>query len=153
MRVLCRERMTGILTNAECRMINQFFKYYIPRRLGRDKLNFNSSFKSMGRFKKGLVLGGLVGAGLAWMALTPAGRKLRDRLLDESVVLYEQVKKKALASQAWKDLNEQKYVALVRETVDKYVTKNPAARKAKDLLVKVLAAQWSRIQAEVRRRK
>ena len=107
----------------------------------------------MGKFKKGLVLGGLVGAGLAWMALTPAGRKLRDRLLDESVVLYEQVKKKALASQAWKDLNEQKYVALVRETVDKYVTKNPAARKAKDLLVKVLAAQWSRIQADVRRKK
>jgi len=107
----------------------------------------------MGKFKKGLVLGGLVGAGLAWMALTPAGRKLRDKLLDESVGLYEQVKKKAIASQAWKEFNQQKYVALVRETVDKYVTKNPAARKAKDLLVKVLAAQWSRIQADVRRKK
>ena len=107
----------------------------------------------MGKFKKGLFLGGLVGAGLAWMALTPQGRKLRDQLLDESVDLYEQVKKKVFASRAWKDINEQKYVALVRETVDKYVAKNPVARKAKDLLVKVLSAQWRRLAAEIRKRK
>lgn len=107
----------------------------------------------MGKFKKGLALGGLIGAGLAWMALTPQGRKLRDQLLDESVALYEQVKKKVLASEAWKDLNEQKYVMMVREAVDKYITKNPTARKAKNLLVKVLSAQWKRIEAEVRGRK
>lgn len=105
----------------------------------------------MGKFKKGMVLGGLVGAGLAWMALTPQGRKLRDQLLDESVDLYEQMKKKALASSAWKDLNEQKYVALVRETVDKYVTKNPVARKAKNLLIKVLSAQWRRLEGEIKK--
>lgn len=107
----------------------------------------------MGKFKKGFFLGGLLGAGLAWMALTPQGRKLRDQLLDEAAALYEDVKKKVLSSQAWKDLNEQKYVALVREAVDKYVAKNPTARKAKDLLVKVLSAQWRRLEAELRGRK
>jgi len=35
----------------------------------------------MGNFKKGLFLGGLLGAGLMWLNVTPKGREMKAKLL------------------------------------------------------------------------
>ena len=107
----------------------------------------------MGKFKKGLVIGGLLGAGLTWLNVTKQGKEARDKMLDYAANVYADVKEKVMASPQWDKMTKQKYVAMVREAVEKYAVNNPVAWKAKNLMVKVIAAQWKRLRAEVAERK
>lgn len=107
----------------------------------------------MGTFKKGLFFGSLVGAGLMWMSATKKGRAMRDTLLDQAADVYAEVKQRMLDSDAWDKMTKQKYVATVREIVDKYAIKNSVADDVKEMVVKVVSAQWKTIQAELKKRK
>lgn len=106
----------------------------------------------MGRFNKGVFLGGILGLGLAWMTLTPNGRKTRDAVVDNATRVYEEVKKRLMESGAWEHVTKQKYIAMVREVVDKYAIQTGLAEKTKDILVKVVGSQWHRMQKEVKKR-
>jgi gas vesicle protein len=103
----------------------------------------------MGRFNKGLFLGGLLGAGLVWLNFTKKGKETREQLLDHAAVVYEQIKEKAVKSKTWKEMNKNQYVALVKETVEKYAIQNGLAENVKNMIIKVVSAQWSNLREMV----
>ncbi len=107
----------------------------------------------MGKFKKGAFLGSVVGAGIMWMFTTKKGRMVREKMLDHAGVVYDDVKSKVLASEQWKTFTKQKYLKTVEKAVDKYIAKYPAAKKAKKMMIKVIAAQWKNVQAELKKKK
>jgi len=46
----------------------------------------------MGRFKKGLFLGGLIGAGLMWLNATVKGKEYRAKIIAHLDPLYRELK-------------------------------------------------------------
>jgi gas vesicle protein len=107
----------------------------------------------MGKFKKGLFLGGLLGAGLTWLNTTKKGREVREKLLDHSAEVYLELKDKVLASETWDKMTKKDFIAMARETVDKYAVKNGLADKAKKSVVKLVGTQWGQLQKEVCKKK
>ncbi|PIZ95053.1 MAG: hypothetical protein COX81_02015 [Candidatus Magasanikbacteria bacterium CG_4_10_14_0_2_um_filter_37_12] len=107
----------------------------------------------MGKFKKGLVFGGLLGAGLMWLSTTKKGREVREQIFDYAADVYAEVKEKVTSSEQFDKMTKNKYVSLVRETVDKYAVKNGLANNAKNMIVKLVSSQWKNIQKEVAGRK
>ena len=103
----------------------------------------------MGKFNKGLLFGGVLGAGLMWLTVTKKGRKTREQLFDHAAMVYSQVKDQILASDAWKKMNKNEYVAMVKEAVDKYAIKSGLAPGLKNFLVKIVATQWSNLRREL----
>ena len=103
----------------------------------------------MGRFKKGLFFGGLLGAGLMWLSTTKKGREVKEQILDQAADVYTKVKEQTLASQTYKDLNENQYVQLVKDYVDKYAVQNGLAENVKNMIVKVVSAQWKTLKDEL----
>jgi gas vesicle protein len=100
---------------------------------------------SMGKFKKGLFIGGLLGAGITWLNVTKKGKETRDQLLDHAAVVYAQVMEKAKVSKAMKDFNKNKYVKIVKEVVDKYAIENGLSEKVKNLVIKLVSTQWKNV--------
>jgi len=100
----------------------------------------------MGKFNKGLFVGGLLGAGLVWLNFTKKGKETRDHLLDDSAVIYEQLKQKIMASGTWKEMNKSQYVVMVKEAVDKYAIQNGLAENVKNMIVKIISAQWDNLK-------
>lgn len=100
----------------------------------------------MGKFKAGLFLGGLLGAGLAWLNLTQKGRETRDQILDHAAKIYAALKEKVQASEQFKELSKNEYVKLVKEYVDKYAIENGLAEKVKNVIIKVVSAQYNTIK-------
>lgn len=107
----------------------------------------------MGRFKKGLVLGGLLGAGLMWLNSTKKGKETRDRVLDAAADVYAQVKKEVLASGQWQKITESKYAALVEKAVEKYAKQNKLAAYLKDMITEMVKAQWKGLKTDVAKKK
>jgi len=103
----------------------------------------------MGKFKGGLLLGGLLGAGLMWLTVTKKGKEVREKLLDQAAEVYENLKKQILTSAQYKKLNKNEYVKLVKEYVDKYAVKNGLAENVKNMVIKIVSAQWQNLQNEM----
>ncbi len=103
----------------------------------------------MGKFNKGLFVGGLLGATIIWLGFTKKGREMREQLLDHAAVIYAQLKDKLLATSAWQEMTKNEYVVMVREAVDKYAVQNGLADEVKKLIVEVLASQWKNLRAAV----
>jgi len=97
-----------------------------------------------------LFLGGLLGAGLMWLSTTKKGKEVREQMLDHAAEVYVKVKKEVLASSQYKDLSKNKYVQLVKEYVDKYAVENGLAENVKNMVVKVVSAQWASLQQELK---
>lgn len=106
----------------------------------------------MGRFKKGFLLGSLLGAGFVWLNTTKKGRAMREKMLDHSSVVYADLKDKILSSKRWNDITKHKYVTMVEDAVDKYVRKNGLAENTKHIMVKLVSGQWNTIQKEIQKR-
>jgi len=99
----------------------------------------------MGKFKAGIFLGGLLGAGLMWLNVTKKGRELREQILDHAAKVYAAIKEKVKTSEQYKNLNKNEYVKLVKEYVDKYAIENGLAEKVKNIIVKVVSSQYGNI--------
>ena len=106
----------------------------------------------MSRFKKGLFLGGLLGAAMMWLNATPKGRKMRDELLDHAALIYADITEKIRSSDAWRDMNKNKYIALVRDAVEMYAAKHGLTPEMKDKIVKLIVSQWKQVQEGLRKR-
>jgi hypothetical protein len=100
----------------------------------------------MGKFKKGLFFGSLLGAGLTWLNVTKKGRQTRSQLLDQAADVYGQVRKKLEASGAMDKVTKNKYVSTVKEVVDKYAIENGMADKVKKMVVKLVSSQYSNVK-------
>jgi hypothetical protein len=46
----------------------------------------------MGNFKRGLFLGGLIGAAMMWLNVTPKGKEMRAKIMAESNLLFGELK-------------------------------------------------------------
>lgn len=103
----------------------------------------------MGKFKKGLCIGGLLGAGLVWLNTTQKGKELRDTMLDRAADVYVNIKKQVLSSDQYKKMTKNQYVKMVKEYVDKYAIDNGLAENVKNMVTKVVVAQWSKLQKEL----
>lgn len=89
-----------------------------------------------------------MGAGLAWLNLTQKGRETRDQILDHAAKIYSALKEKVQTSEEYKDLTKNQYVKLVKEYVDKYAIENGLAEKVKNVIIKVVSAQYNSISAK-----
>jgi len=92
----------------------------------------------MGKFKKGLVLGGILGAGLMWLNATTRGKAMRDELLKHAELVFEEVKK----TKQWKKLTKNQYVQIVEETVNRYAVENDLSDSVRDMVEKLVKSQW-----------
>ncbi|PIR04251.1 MAG: hypothetical protein COV59_03655 [Candidatus Magasanikbacteria bacterium CG11_big_fil_rev_8_21_14_0_20_39_34] len=107
----------------------------------------------MGKFKKGLFLGALLGASMTWMSTTKKGRETRDQMLDFSSDIYEEVQSKILKSDAWKKMGKQEFVCEVREVVEKFAKEHKWAVSVKNMIVKLVSSQWGTFQKEIQKLK
>ncbi len=107
----------------------------------------------MGRFNKGIFLGGLLGASMMWMSTTKKGKEVRDKLLDQAADIYLDLKDKAMASEAYGKMTKNEYVKMVQEAVDKYAVKNGLADKTKKMMTKLVSTQWANLQKEMKKKK
>lgn len=107
----------------------------------------------MATFKKGMMLGGLLGLGLMWLNTTKKGKAMRDEMLGQAADLYADIKEKVLQSDAWENMTKNKYMAMVEEAVETYAVKNGLADKVKGIITQLLATQWKTLEKEVKKKK
>ena len=100
----------------------------------------------MGRFKKGMFLGGLLGAGFSLMMTTKKGRELRDQILDHAADLYTKLKEDLITSGQLEKITKQKYVTKVTKVVNSFVKEKGLPDNTKKMLVKLISAQWSNLK-------
>lgn len=103
----------------------------------------------MGRFKKGVFLGSLVGAGLVWLNATKKGKEVREKILEYATDVYAEVKEKVTSSPKWANLKKNEYVILVREVVDRYAGRFGLSDQVKTTIAKIVANQWENLKKEI----
>lgn len=102
----------------------------------------------MGRFKKGLFLGGLVGAGLMWLNATPKGKELRAKLTAHLEPLYNELK---ISLKQLEGPTQEMYNALVERAVAEYAAKKDLVEDVKDQLVRQLKKKWKDLEKELKK--
>lgn len=102
----------------------------------------------MGKFKKGLILGGALGAFLMWLNATPKGREMRAKLMAHLEPLYGQLKE---SIKQLEGPTREMYDALVERAVEEYSVKKELAVEMKNALVKKLKKKWSEIEKELKK--
>jgi gas vesicle protein len=101
----------------------------------------------MGRFKKGLFLGGLIGAGLMWLNATPKGKEMREKLMSQANDLYGQLKE---SIKQLEGPTREMYDALVERAVEEYAAKKEMAVEMKNQLVRELKKRWKDLEEEIK---
>ncbi len=101
---------------------------------------------TMGRFNKGLVLGGLLGAALMWLNATPKGKELRSKVMMHLEPLYHEIKE---SLEQLEGPTREMYEALVERAVEEYAAKKELAADVKTMLVKRLKKRWAELQEEL----
>ncbi len=91
-------------------------------------------------------MGGLLGAGLMWLNTTKKGKQKRDEMLDYAADIYADLKDKVMASKEWKKMTKTKYYKLVEDTVNKYAVENDLVDSMRDMVEKIVKAQWKNLK-------
>lgn len=107
----------------------------------------------MGKIKKTLFVGSIMGAGLIWLTSTKKGKEVRDQLLDEAAAIYEDVKNKILSSGVAKKVSKSQYTQMVRDAVEKYSKGKKIMAPLKALVIEMILAQWDSLRDEVEKTK
>lgn len=102
----------------------------------------------MGRFKKGLFLGGLVGATLMWLNATPKGKEMRVKLAAHLEPLYNELK---VSIKQLEGPTKEMYDALVERAVAEYAAKKELAAEMKDHLIRQLKKRWKELEKEIKK--
>jgi len=100
----------------------------------------------MGKFNKGLILGGALGAFLVWLNATPKGKEMRAKLTEHLTPLFGELKKSI------KQLDgptKEMYDALVERAVAEYSAKKELAGDMKNMLIRQLKKKWREIENEL----
>ena len=103
----------------------------------------------MGRFKKGLFLGGILGAGLMWLNATTRGKAQREEIFDHAAEVYRRVKQDVMASDALGQIKQNSYVHLVEKYMKLYKEQYHLAEGAATMVGKIVKAQWDTLADEV----
>jgi gas vesicle protein len=102
----------------------------------------------MGRFNKGLFLGGLVGAALMWLNATPKGKEMREKMMGQANDLFAQLKE---SLQKLDGPTKEMYDALVERAVEEYAAKKEMAVEMKNQLVRELKKRWKELEKEIKK--
>ena len=105
----------------------------------------------MGKFKKGLFFGGLLGAGLMWLNTTKKGKEMRDEMLDHAAEIYVGLKDQILTSDKYKKITKHEYVKMAQQLVNKYAVENGLADNIKKMVEKLVIAQWNNLKGEMKK--
>ena len=103
----------------------------------------------MSKFKKGLFLGGLLGAGAMWLYTTKQGEDLRNKAYEHGEEVYSLVKEKIKESDAYKSMSEKEYVQKVRELVDDYSKEKSLSSATKEMIVTLVGGHWDRMKKDI----
>lgn len=101
----------------------------------------------MGNFKKGLFLGGLLGAAAVWLNATPKGKEMRAKMLDHLNPLFNELKE---SIKQLEGPTKEMYDALVERAVEEYATKKELAMDMKAVLIRKLKKKWVEIEKEIK---
>jgi gas vesicle protein len=101
----------------------------------------------MGNFKKGLFLGGLLGAAMMWLNVTPKGKEMREKIMTEANLLFDELKE---SMKKLEGPTKEMYDALVDRAVEEYSSKKEMAADVKNMLIKELKKRWSGLAGELR---
>jgi len=102
----------------------------------------------MGRFKKGLVVGGLLGAGLMWLNATVKGKEYRAKILAHLDPLYNELKE---SIKKLEGPTKEMWNALVERAVEEYGAKKELAMDIKNNLVRELQKKWENLEEEIKK--
>jgi len=104
----------------------------------------------MGNFKKGLFFGGLLGAGLMWLNVTPKGREMKAKLFAYAEPMYNELKENIKKLEG---PTKEMYEALVERAVEEIAAKKEMAMEMKMMLVKELKKRWCKLEKELKKSK
>lgn len=98
------------------------------------------------KFKKGLILGGLLAAGAALgFAMSKEGKALTEELQKDCKVLAKHLKKNL---HKLEDVNKESFDTLVATVVSEYAKKKELADDAKKALINALQSKWHEMEEE-----
>ncbi|HLC70324.1 MAG TPA: YtxH domain-containing protein [Patescibacteria group bacterium] len=100
----------------------------------------------MGNFKKGLFVGGLLGAALMWLNATPKGKEMRAKLREHLDPLFNELKESLMKLEG---PTKEMYDALVDRAVEEYAAKKELAQDFKVHLVRELKKKWKDIESNL----
>lgn len=106
----------------------------------------------MSRFKRGMIVGGLVGGFLVWLHTSKNGQATRKEIKRHTSEIFARVREQVLASGAWETLEKNKYMDHVRDMVDRYIVETGLATDMKAVLVTIVGAYWRILHGEIKRR-
>lgn len=102
----------------------------------------------MGNFKRGLFLGGLLGAALMWLNATPKGKELRAKIADHLEPLYNELKE---SIKKLEGPTKEMYDALVERAVEEYSAKKKLALDMKAVLIRKLKKKWLELEKDIKK--
>lgn len=98
------------------------------------------------KFKKGVILGGLLAAAAAvGFALTPAGKEMTEELKNDLKNLAKHLKK---SLHNLEDVTKDSFDELVTNVVEEYAKEKELANEAKESLIKSLKSMWHEMEKE-----
>ncbi|MFA7653549.1 MAG: hypothetical protein WCX97_00705 [Candidatus Magasanikbacteria bacterium] len=103
----------------------------------------------MGNFKRGLLFGGLLGAGLMWLNATPKGKEMRAKLMEHLNPLYNELKE---SIKKLEGPTQEMWDALVERAVAEYSTKKELAEDMKDQLIRQLRKKWRELEKDIKKK-
>ena len=103
----------------------------------------------MGNFKRGLFLGGALGAALMWLNATPKGKEMRTKIVEHLNPLYNELKD---SIKQLEGPTKEMYDALVERAVEEYATKKELAMDVKCQLIRKLKGKWIDLEKEIKHR-
>lgn len=113
---------------------------------GCDTLQVEINTNHMGKFKKGMFLGGLLGAGLVWLNTTKKGKQVRDQVLDHAAEIFAELREKLEGSKEWDNLTKSKYAKIAKAAVEKYASKNGIPANVAGMITKLVTNQWKNLK-------
>ncbi|HAZ28599.1 MAG TPA: hypothetical protein DCY48_02375 [Candidatus Magasanikbacteria bacterium] len=106
----------------------------------------------MGKFKRGLIMGGLLGAGLMWLNTTKHGKETKEKILSYAGDVYDDVKQKIAASNAWEKMTKNAYVTMVKDAVKKYANTYQLSEHVQSLITTLVSSQWNTLKKEMKKK-
>lgn len=97
----------------------------------------------MSKFNKGFILGGLFGALVMWLGVTPRGKELRGKVHEHLEPLSRELKE---SLRQLEGPTREMYEALVERIVEEYAAKKELAAEIKSRLIRELKQRWEEIK-------
>lgn len=97
-------------------------------------------------FKKGLVMGSLLGGILVALGMSQKGKEIREKVVDYAQELSSELKKKAIE---WGETTKETYNEMVRRAVEEFARQKGLALETKEAVIEKLEDKWDEIQSEI----